>query len=318
MQHTGQVVKASRLTRRRGLRRVTTIIVVAVSAALVAGVAILAVSSRLPLLPGVESARSLDAIELWELGRYEEVVTVTDEHLAQYPMDATALTLRGFARFYLGMREVETDARQTYLIGTIQDLRRALLLPPGSLEAETHYVLGKAYFHRGRFYYDSAINQLLTAESEGMRRLDMYEYLALAHRDLAEPEAAVGYFTTAIRIGDEAVHKITLADLQIERGEYSAADALLNDVISRTNDPTLSQHALLSLGRSLRRQERFDAAAATYRELLEVNPASAEAHFGLGELNLARGENELARFHWREAVRLDPNHIESLRRLQEY
>jgi tetratricopeptide (TPR) repeat protein len=56
----------------------------------------------------------------------------------------------------------------------------------------------------------------------------------------------------------------------------------------------------------------------TYQRLLQVNESSAAARFGMGEVYLAQGERERARFEWREALRLDPNHIESLQRLQEY
>jgi len=37
----------------------------------------------------------------------------------------------------------------------------------------------------------------------------------------------------------------------------------------------------------------------------------------MGETYAAMGDSNLARFEWREAVRLNPNHIESLQRLQD-
>ena len=50
--------------------------------------------------------------------------------------------------------------------------------------------------------------------------------------------------------------------------------------------------------------------------ILEENPRSADAHFYLGELFQERGETERARFEWREAFRIDPNHLEAIQRLQ--
>ena len=122
----------------------------------------------------------------------------------------------------------------------------------------------------------------------------------------------------AIELGDEAIHRVTLADILIGEGRYSEADALLSRAIDQTEDTTILQDALLSLGRSYRLQERFDESIDVYQRILEINESSAEAHFGIGEVYLAQGEQDRARFEWREAIRLDPNHIESLQRLQEY
>tara|TARA_B100000614_G_scaffold190420_1_gene171464 strand:- start:1381 stop:2328 length:948 start_codon:yes stop_codon:yes gene_type:complete len=302
----------------RSPRRLLVVVAVAVLAGLLVTAALLLVRSRTPMLAIGQTEKPQSAIEMWNQERYDEVVTLTTEQLGQFPLDPTALTLRGFSRFYLAMDAVDTDGRHDLLVGAIRDLRRVLLLPNPELEPQIHYVLGKAYFHRGEFFYDSATTELVAARDQGVVRLDLLEYLALASRDLGRTDDAIGYFHDAIELGDEAIHRVTLADILIGEGRYSEADALLSRAIDQTEDTTILQDALLSLGRSYRLQERFDESIDVYQRILEINESSAEAHFGIGEVYLAQGEQDRARFEWREAIRLDPNHIESLQRLQEY
>lgn len=307
-------VSTAHRPRRRGLLAV---LIVAVIAVLAAGLTILAVRAQIPILPLADAEAGESIIELWQAQEYETLLAAADVELRREPFDETALTLRGFARFYLAMREVDSEARQNYLIGSVQDLRRVMLLPDPVFARQTHYILGKTYFHRGLYFYDSAIFHLRQARAAGLEHLDLLEYLAIASRDLGDTEASANYFREAIARGDESIHRVTLADLLIEERQHSEADLLLAQAIERTNDITILQHGLLSLGRSQRAQEFYDQALETYGRVLEINPASADAHYGLGEVYFAQGSSDLARFQWREAVRLDPNHIESLQRLQD-
>ncbi|MEX2444534.1 MAG: tetratricopeptide repeat protein [Alkalispirochaeta sp.] len=293
------------------------VIVAIVSGAIVAGV-FLVVRFRAPIFAIRETERPQDAIELWNQELYADVVAVTTEQLDEYPLDPTALSLRGFSRFYLAMQEVEGERRNRYLEDSVRDLRRVLLLPDVELAPQINYILGKASFHRGEFFYDTAIEALKRARTSGIERLDLLEYLALASRDVGRTDEAIEYFREVIDVGDEPVHRVVLADLLIEDQRYDEANELLRVAVRGSDDPTVVQDALLSLGESLRAQNRFNESIEVYKQTLEVNDSSAEAHYGIGEVYLAQGEPDRARFEWREAVRLNPNHIESLQRLQEY
>jgi tetratricopeptide (TPR) repeat protein len=295
----------------------TLVVVTVVSGAIVASV-ILLIRFRAPIFAIGQTERPRDAIELWNQEQYSEVVEVTTEQLAEYPLDPTALSLRGFSRFYLAMAEVGGERRNRYLEDSVRDLRRVLLVRNVELEPQIYYILGKASFQRGEFFYDTAIEALERARSLGIERIDLLEYLALASRDVGNTSQAIQYFREVIEAGDEPVHRVVLADLLIEERRHTEANELLRSVVRSSDDPTVVQDALLSLGRSLRAEERFEEALSVYEETLELNESSAEAHYGKGEVYLAQGEPDRARFEWREAVRLNPNHIESLQRLQEY
>lgn len=294
------------------------VLIVSLLVALVAAIVVFTIRARAPIFPIAETENTEDIVDLWNSGEYAALIEVADMRVEDYPLDETALSLRGFARFYLAMQEVNEERTQELLIGSVQDLHRVLLLEEPRLEPEIRYILGKAFFHRGVFFYDSAIEQLTEARSLGVNQLDLLEYLALASRELRLTDDAIAFFEDAIEVGDEAVHKVNLADLLLEEQRFLEADRLLEEVRAGNADVAVMQHALESAGRSFRMQERWDDAIAMYNELLEINESSVAAHYGLGETYLGMGDNNLARYEWREAVRLDPNHIESLQRLQEY
>lgn len=304
--------------RHRHGRRLFTLALVAVATVLAGTGIVLAVRSRAPILPVAETTGSLDAIELWRAGDYRGVSEVATRHLERYPLDETSLSLRGFSYFFLSTEAVGSDEQQDLLIRAVQDLRKVLLSPAPAMEPEVRYILGKSYYHRGTFFYDLAIRELEHARDLGIDNLDLLEYLALAHDEIGNRQRAIEYFQAALNVGDEDVHRVSLADLLVLEGRYSEAEDILERVITDTDDVMLQQHSMLTLARSRRNQSRYDQALATLEELLEVNPDSAEARFQLGETYLAMNENERARFQWREALRLNPNHIESFQRLREY
>ena len=66
----------------------------------------------------------------------------------------------------------------------------------------------------------------------------------------------------------------------------------------------------VAFGDTLARLGRGEAAAAQYREALELEPATTHALYGLGQLALARGEPERAAEHLEAAVAIAPQHGE--------
>ena len=134
--------------------------------------------TRTPTFPHREIQDSLTAIEHWNRGELSEVIDKAGVQLEKYPLDTTALALRGFAQFHQAINIREIEEREAMLVAAIQDMRRLLILSEKSLKKETHYVLGKAYYHRGKYFYDLAIQELQTAWELGMQNLDILEYFS--------------------------------------------------------------------------------------------------------------------------------------------
>jgi tetratricopeptide (TPR) repeat protein len=305
-------------SRRRHRRRALSVLIIAMAAITVISGGVLFARARMPILPVVETSQSLDAVQLWQDGLYLKTEATTTDALSRYPMDDIPLTLRGFSRFYLAMEQVDPELKQEYLVNAVRDLRRVLLLPAPQLEPQVRYVLGKSYFHRGAFFLPAAIRELEFAYNQGIDQLDLLEYLALANRELGYVEEAIMLFQKAIDRDGEEIHRLSLADLLILQGQYESADDLLQRVIAETSDLILQQHGMLSRGKMMRELGDYEGSLEEFDAVLEINASSAEAHFHRGETFLAMERTDRARFEWREALRLNPNHIESFQRLQDY
>ncbi|SIP99720.1 TPR repeat-containing protein [Alkalispirochaeta americana] len=304
--------------RSRHGRRIFTVGIVALGAVVMGTGLTFLVVARSPVLPLTETDRALSAVEYWQAGDYEKVAALSTAQLQARPLDELPLSLRGFSRFYLALETVDNEKKQELLVAAVQDLRRALLTPSSTFEPQIRYILGKAYYHRGGYFYDAAIAELEQARARGIRKSDLLEYLALAHSELKHREQAIGYFQELLQESREPVHQVMLADLLVEEERHQEAEQLLLGLLSEDTDTVLRQHAYLTLGSSRKDQELYEKARETYQELLQLNPTSAEARYRLGEIHLAEGHRDRARYEWREALRLNPNHIESFQRLQEY
>jgi tetratricopeptide (TPR) repeat protein len=281
------------------------------------GVVLWAATQERPLFNAFGVGESYHLYELWRNGERQTLIAAANQTLEQHPMHPDALALRGFARFYAGMASNDTQEREAFLRDSVADLRRALLVEEPPMEAEIHYVLGKAYFHRGAFFYDLAVEELTKAADGGLAREDMYEYLAVASVDLGEPEAAVAYLQEAIEKSPTAILYHTLGTTLLAMDRLREAEDALQQAVRLSDDTFLLEQSRLILGEIYRRQGEFERSESQYRMILEENPRSADAHFYLGELYQERGETERARFEWREAFRIDPNHLEAIQRLQE-
>ena len=98
--------------------------------------------------------------------------------------------------------------------------------------------------------------------------------------------------------------------------EYDQSLSFLRQTLRSSEDAVLIQDTRLRLAEVYILRESYDRAEEEVRRVLESNDRSADAHFFLGEILFAQGNEELARFQWREARRIDPNHADALVSLQ--
>jgi tetratricopeptide (TPR) repeat protein len=254
--------------------------------------------------------------ELWDNGRYEELISEAGQVLLKSPLDPAALVYGGFAYFYGGVAQVEEEERTPYMSEATILLRKALHLEYAPLQPEIHYVLGKTYYHRGTTYYDLVVRHLQRAVELGYEATDTFEYLALAYADIGEYEASATSLQAAIDRNPSDVLYLTLGEVYAEAGRHGNAISAFERAIAMSSDRVLTERARFALGEVLIDAARYDEAEAVLQEILDNNPESANAHFHLGNIYEARGNEEQARFQWREAFRIDPNHADALRKLQ--
>jgi len=257
----------------------------------------------------------VNVLELWNNGSYDEILANGQEELKRLPLDPGTLVFSGFAAFHKGVAEVTVEKKLPLINQSIVSLRKALLVPNVPLQPEIHYILGKAYFHKGKFYADLAISHLLKAQELGYSATDMNEYLGLAYSLVARFNEASDYFLKAVEKNPSDLLLWTLGQTYFQMQRNDDAVRYLRLSINKTKDRALEQRCRFLLGEIFTKTKQFPEAQAEYQTILDRNPNSADAHFYLGEIALAQGNKDGARAEWRKAFKIDPLHFNANQRL---
>jgi len=176
---------------------------------------------------------------------------------------------------------------------------------------QTWYTLGRAWRAGGQI--EQAIAAYRRALALDPALATVHISLGIAQRLAGDLHAAVGSYRTALRLapGSPEAHR-NLANALLQLGEE--AQASLH--VARGNEELLREAtALATSGLAQLDQRDFTAAAATYRRMIELAPASAPAWCNLGNAlqNLERLV-EAAQCYDR-AVALDPALVPALNNL---
>ncbi|HEX4897902.1 MAG TPA: tetratricopeptide repeat protein [Candidatus Limnocylindrales bacterium] len=102
----------------------------------------------------------------------------------------------------------------------------------------------------------------------------------------------------------ESAYELFQRGLALIRGRHHAQAAVVLERASRA-EPNKGS-ILEALGRACFNSAQYDRARETFERLLEVDPSSPYAHFGLGQSLKRLGRRAEARTHLRLAVALDP------------
>ena len=285
--------------------------VLVVAAAAVAGLlAVLAAVLRWDLgvaeLLQAEPRQTL--VELSNAGRYDEVLSRSAVVLGDRPLDSTTLLLQGIAHFYRAVAAAAEEEREPHLDQAIVSLRRARLDPNLRGGNEAVYLLGKAYFHKGRYYYDQAMSYLEQSLAAGYDAADTYEYLGLVHMRSGQLETGLQHFNRALERRPTDLLYIAVGQIYQQLGRFDEAVTHFRSAVTDTTDPALEIRTRFLLGGVLLRQARFAEAHDQYREILQRSPRSADALVYLGDAYAGLGDPAGARAAWRQARNLDPLH----------
>jgi len=246
--------------------------------------------------------------ELWEQQSYSEIISITEELLDKNPMDPQALIFNGFSNFYEGAEKFTLEEKIQYIDRAVISLRKAMLLKDPPYEEGIHYILGKAYYHKGRFYTDLCIDYLEKALEDGYKGEDTFEYLGLAYSDLEKYEKSAEYFNTAAEIRPSDLLFITLAQTYFNLGDNIKAEEYLIRTINRTKDENLEEKSRFLLADIYKDRKEYIKAEDQYKRILAINEKSADAHYYLGEIYDTMQDNVKARAEWRMSLKIDPSH----------
>ena len=246
--------------------------------------------------------------ELWEQQSYLELIEFTEDILTKKPLDPYALVFCGFANFYTGVEKYSLEQKLPYIDSAIQCLRKAGIVRDDLYAGEIQYILGKAYYHKGKYYLDLSVRYLEEAVAADYIAPDSYEYLGLAYSELEKYDTAIDYFTKAAETNSKDLLYITLAQTHFKVGDMTKAEEYLIRTINRTKEQDLEEKSRFLLGRIYFEKKEYIKAEDQYRKILEINDKSADAHYYLGEIYDTMQDTVKARAEWRMALKIDPSH----------
>ena len=255
-----------------------------------------------------ETSGPATVYDLWEEQEYGKVVEWSNGVLDGDPMNAEALMFHGFARFYQALGEFSMEDRLGFIDDSIISLRKARILENHPFPAKIEYVLGKAYYHKGKYYMDQAARFLESALEKGVDADDVYEYLGLTYGQLGRYERSAEYFETAVERNSSDLLYLTLAQTYYKLSRIPQAEEYLIRTINRTEDVSIEEKSRFLLGQIYIDKEDYLKAENQYNMILEKDPRSADAHFQLGEIYAELGDSIRARSEWRKALQIDPSH----------
>jgi tetratricopeptide (TPR) repeat protein len=304
---------------RRRRKRLAALLSLIVAATLVVVIAIrLERSGAFAKIAAERPVAKGKVLEAWGARDWDLVRSETTASLASRPFDSFYLAFLGFASYYSGLDLPEGENRQALIDEAVVSLRKAIASGGRMPTAQVQYVLGKAYFQKGRQYYDEAAKYLELSLEAGYSAPDTNEYLALAYSGLGEKAKAVEDFEAALRGGRAAPLLIAAAKAYVDAGEPKKAEALLLEAVSpAVQDDVAVENGRFILGEIYRSRGDLARAEEQYSLALAKDPASAEAHYRLGLVAQAKGDPLRARAEWRKSVSIDPMHAAARQKLSE-
>lgn len=246
--------------------------------------------------------------EMWQNGKYSELIRYCEGFLEEYPDNSDAMMFRGFASFYQGVSFVNLEDQLPFMDSAVFYLRKAVLFESDKMRPEIDYVLGKAYYHKGKYYNDLSVKYLESAVAGGYTGQDLCEYLALAYGKLGNRKKSAEYFEIAARVNPSDILFSLLAQTYIGMNNFEKAEEYLLISNEKTNNPKVEEKNLFLLGQIYENKNDLIKTEECYRKIIEINPRSADAFYKLGLLYEKKKDSIKARSEWRRALRIDPAH----------
>ena len=260
------------------------------------------------------------SLGLWHLqeGKATEALSWLDRAIELNPRHARALVAKGFIKEAIGEHR---QARQTFeaaerIDPTVLPFRKVLTdrmqgpwrvrlgelhkveeeAAPASLFIERGTLLGKA----GR------LNEALAIFNEGLERYPddagLWSSRGTAHSARGDTRAAIADFEHAIDLDpSDVVSWYNIGNLLLKSGRVREAIARYDEVIRL--DPDGAQ-AHSNRGSCWQYLDDLVKAERDFRRAIELQPLLPQPHYGLGGIEVARGEFSAALAHFERAAKL--------------
>lgn len=247
--------------------------------------------------------------EEWNQKKYLSVYEKSGLILNKRPLDGSILALHGFSAYYLFAEQNNPANAQIYLVESINYLRNSWYRVSDSEKPQIAYVLGKAYYQRGYYYADLAIKYLDFAYNAGIHYDDLSEFRGLAFSLLGKYSESIEAFTESLANNPSDLLLFTLSQNYLNVDDMDSAKRYLYETIRTTNDELLHLKCRYFLGTIFISEARYEEAQTEFDAIIQKDPNSADAHYGLGVIYENQGDLIRARSEWRKAIKLNPIHL---------
>jgi len=255
----------------------------------------------------------------WSEYDYQKVYEQSFTYLQNAPYNNTVLTYYAYACFFLSQAQSETQLGQEYLDESINSLRIALYSANKNLLPQLQYMLGLAYFYKNTistyYYADLSIKYLLLAKANNYDAPDIPEYLGLNYAALGMTKESLIAFTEALLVRESDTLLLSIAEQYYKASEYTAAEQYLYRIIKNSENDDILNRSHILLGNIYINREEYDSALEEFNNVLKNNVNSADAHYGIGVIYEKQGNIVKARAEWRQALKLQVNHADALKKM---
>lgn len=266
-------------------------------------------TDSIPLVSASNEGEKQESLEaMWEVRNFEALNEKCEEILLSSPFDFEALMFNGFSYFYRGVGQFSLEERLSLIDLSIINLRKALILDPTPLQGKLEYILGKAYFQKGKFYLDLSLKYLEESVNSGYIGEDTYEYLGLIYSSLGDYNRSAEYYLEALERAPSDTLYLVLAQTYYQMDDILKAEEYLVWALSKTQDPAVEEKSRFLLGRIFSERGDLQKAEEQFQSILVDNKSSADAYFFLGEVYEDMGDVAKARYQWRKALEINPYH----------
>ncbi len=235
------------------------------------------------------------------------MITAANTVLVGDPLNAIALSYKGFASFYKASAQDAAEEKMPSLDQSIVSLRRARLVG-APFNGEIDYVLGKAYFNKGKYYYDLSIASMESSIAKGYIQKDSYEYIGQAYSQLGDNDKAMENFLIALKDDTGDLLLLTIGQTYYQMKRTSDAIDYLLRTLNKTEDKDIEERARFLLGGIYLDTAELFKAEEQFAAIVKIDPQSADAHYNLGEVYAKMNDPVKARAEWRNALIIDPTH----------
>jgi tetratricopeptide (TPR) repeat protein len=248
----------------------------------------------------------VDLKTLWNNKNYDEIIRICDDKLVLDPLHSLLLTYKGFSYFYKS--KTDAEHKEDLLIKAILVLRKARLGEKIGQLGEIDYILGLAYFLRGKYFYDLSIKFMESSLENNYKGIDTYRCLGLSYGGLGDAQKELEFFLKALEEEESGEALLSVGEAYMKKNNYEKAEEFLLRSLNKTIDTNIIQKCRFKLGEIYMETNELIKAEEQYKDIIKLNKKSANAHFYLGEIYDKLNDKVKARSEWREALRIDPSH----------